>query len=269
MKAIFRQDNLRTRRKSLIFMVVVFLCALILLYGPTRGVVSQITYKGVPFIFNIENTAVAYFEEFLESFRAKSSLVRENVDLREELTRMQAQVLDRNLLEEKVQMLEEVFGRGESDNRVVATVLAGSGQSPYDTLIIDKGEEVGIHLGNLVVYAGAGAIGKVVEVYPSSSKIMLFSSPQETEIAVLVGGSKIPVHARGRGMGNFETRVPGGSLVSLGSNVLLSEDPTIILGITQSVEEKTATPFIKVLFRTPFNIAEIRHVEVITDRRKF
>lgn len=265
MKVIFRHNNLRARRNSFIFFTVVFLCALILLYGPTRGVVSRITYKGAPFIFNMGNTVISTFEEFLGSFRTKSTLMKENTDLREEIARMQVQVLDRNLLEERVQTLEEVSGRGDVDSRVASLVLAGPGQSPYDTLIIDRGEEVGIHLGNIAVYAGAGAIGKVVEVYPSSAKIMLFSSPQETELAVLVGESRVPVKAWGRGMGNFEARVPEGSPVSIGSKVLLSLNPAVILGIVGSVEEKESAPFIRVLFRTPFNIEEIRNVEIITD----
>lgn len=265
MKANFHRNNLRSRRTLFISIAAVFLCVSLFLYSPTRGVVSRIIYKGAPFLFNIGNTVTANFEEFFGSFRAKSNLVKENAELRENVLRMQAQVLDRNLLEEKVQMLEEVLGRKGIDNRVISTVLAGPGQSPYDTLIIDAGEDVGVRRGNLVVYAGAGVIGSVAEVYPSSAKITLFSSPQEEELGVLVGESHVPVKALGRGMGNFETRVPKGSTVSVGSDVVLSEDPSLILGIVGSVEEKESTPFIKVLFRTPFNITEIRQVEIITD----
>ncbi|MBI3634271.1 MAG: rod shape-determining protein MreC [Candidatus Yonathbacteria bacterium] len=264
MKATFHRNNLRSRRILFIFTLIVLLCASFLLYSPTRRVASRIVYKEVPFLFDIGNIVTANFEEFFGSFRAKSSLVKENADLRDFVARMQAQVLDRNLLEERVQMLEEVLGRKGMDNRVISTVLSGPGQSPYDTLIIDAGIDVGIRRGNLVVYAGAGVIGRVAEVYPSSAKITLFSSPTEEEFFVLVGGAKVPAKAWGRGMGNFETRVPQGSIVSVGSDVVLSENPSFILGIVGSVEEKESMPFIKVLFRAPFNIAEIRQVEIIT-----
>lgn len=267
MKANFRHNNLRTRRNLLLFIFGVFLCATFLLYGPTRGMIAQIIYRGATPVFNAGNVVTANIEEFFGNFRRRSSLVEENANLREEIIRMQAKVLDRNILEEKVQMLEEMFGRKGVDNRVVSAVLRGSGQSPYDTLIIDAGEDVGIRLGNLAVYAGASVIGKVVEVYPSSAKIMLFSSPQEKEIAVLIGEHKIPVFARGMGMGNFEAKVPQGSLVSVGGEVLLSEDQRVILGIVGAVEEKESMPFVKVLFRVPFNIAEIRHVEIITTEK--
>lgn len=266
MKTIFHQNNLRKRRKSIIFTGIIFLCIIILLYSPTRGVISRIIYKGAPFIFYVENTIVLNFKEFLGSFRAKDSLVKENMNLREEIARMQTQVLDRNLLQEKVQMLEEVSGRKGMDNRVVAEVLASPGQSPYDTLIVDAGGDVGVRPGDLVVYAGASVIGRVAEVYPSSAKIALFSSPQETEIVVLVGASKLPVKARGRGMGNFETKVPEGSIVALGSEVLLAENPATILGIVGSVEKKEPNPFLRVLFRTPFNIAEIGQVEIMVSK---
>mgnify|MGYP001581860918 CR=1 FL=1 len=263
MKVISLQNNIHAKRKPIIFIGAISLCLAILLYHPTRDIISSITYRGAQSIFVIGNAASDSLANLFGSFRAKNSLVKENSDLREEISRMQAQVLDRNLLEERLQMIEESRGHLEDDNRVISTVISTPWRSPYDTLVIDRGEEVGIRQGDLVVYAGSSALGRIVEVYPSGAKIMLFSSPQEKELAVLIGESRIPAKSRGRGMGNFEAKMPQGSAISVGSDVLLVEDPSIILGVVGLVEEKDSTLLMRVLFRTPFNIAEVRQVEVL------
>lgn len=269
MKATSRQNNIRIKKKSIIFIGAIFLCLAVLLYHPARDMISSITYRGAHSMFVIGNAVSYSLANLFGSFRANNSLAKENADLHEEINRMQAQVLDRNLLEERLQIIEESWGHLEDDNRVISTVISTSWRSPYDILVIDRGKDVGIRQGDLVVYAGSSAIGRIVEVYPSSAKIMLFSSPQEKELAVLIGEALIPARSRGRGMGNFEAKMPQGSTVSVGSDVLLAEDPSIVLGVVGLVEEKDSTLFMRVLFRTPFNIAEVRQVEVIIGSNHF
>lgn len=248
-------------RKNIALIALVVISAFALLFAPVRGVLTQALYLVAPRVWSIGDNVSNARTSFLTNFRIKRSLVYENEQLLADIDRMQTQVLDRNLLEEKVLKLEEALGRAGSDNRVMASVLAGPGQSPYDTLVIDAGAEHGIAVGDVVVYAGAGAIGTIAEVSISSAKVKLYSSSGEEHL-VLVGTNALPTTARGRGMGNFEARVPQGSVVAVGDTVLLPKD-SLILGTVHLVEEKLAAPFIAVLFRTPFNIAEIRSVEVI------
>lgn len=248
-------------RKNIALIALVAISAFVLLFAPVRGTLTQALYTIAPGVWSIGNTTSGAWRSLMTNFRIKRSLVYENDTLRAEIDRMQAQVLDRNLLEEKVLKLEEVLGRAGSDNRVTASVLAGPRWSPYDTLAIDAGTEHGIAVGDVVVYAGAGAIGTITEVSDSSAKVTLYSSAGQ-EHSVLVGANALPATARGRGMGNFEAKVPQGSVVALGDAVLLPKGD-LILGVIQMVEEKPASPFITVFFRSSFNIAEIRSVEVI------
>lgn len=249
-------------RKNIAPVVFFAVSALTLSYAPTRAMLTQALYAVAPRVWSVGDAASNAWGSLIANFRIKRSLVYENDALHAEIYRMQAQVLDRNLLEEKVLKLEEALGRAGSDNRVVAYVLAGPGLSPYDTLIIDAGTDRGIAVGDEVVYAGAGAIGTIAEVLDSSAKVALYSSSGQ-ERPVLVGVYAIPATARARGMGNFEAKVPQGSIVAVGDTVLLPKD-SLILGMVQLVEEDPAAPFITVLFRTPFNVAEIRSVEVLT-----
>lgn len=256
-----RHDNLLLSRRNIALIALVAISAFVLLCAPVRIALSRGLYAIAPNMWHARAGAGEAEDGFFANFRIKRSLVYENTILHEEVARMQTQVLDRNLLEEKVLKLEEALGRAGSDNRVSADVLAGPGQSPYDILAIDVGAEHGVSVGDPVVYAGAGVIGEIAEVYPSSAKVKLYSSGGE-EHAVLVGSKAIPGVAHGRGMGNFEAKLPKGSPVVVG-DLAVVPGGTLVLGVVGLVEEEPSLPFMNVFFRTSFNIAEIRSVEVI------
>ena len=265
MKATYRRDNSPAKKKILTLGVLILISFFVLFYGPLRNGISRGIYSVAPGLWDLGVSVGSSWNSFWGEFRLKRSLVHENEVLQEEVARMQAQMLDRNLLEERVVELEGKLGRVGSDDRVTARVLAGPGHSAYDTLVIDAGSEQGILVGDRVVYAGAGVVGLTVEVYPTSSKVSLLSSPDK-ETAVVIGKEAVPTTARGRGMGNFESKIPQGSIVAVGDNVLIPGE-NMILGIVGSIEGKPSEPFIHVLFRLPFNIAAIRSVEVIKSKR--
>jgi len=255
------RDNSLLRGKNLALIIFVAISIFALSYNPVRTALSQVLYIVAPSIWKTRAVALESGDTFLTNFKIKRSLVYENIILREEVARMQVQVLDRNLLSEKVLKLEDALGRAGSDNRVSAEVLSSPRWSPYDILGIDAGSDHGIALGDLVVYANAGVIGVVAEVYPTSAKVKLYSSPGEENI-VFIGPKSTPSSAHGRGMGNFEAKLPKGSVVEKGDIVVLPKG-NLILGTVGLVEEEPALPFVNVFFRTPFNIADIHEVEVI------
>lgn len=256
-----RQDNVFLSNRNIALAIIVAVGAFSLLCSPVRAVLTEVLYSVAPSVWKTRSTAMGVEDGIFANFQIKRSLAFENAALREEVSRMQALVLDRNLLEERVFKLEEALGRTSNDNRVSAEVLSVPLRSPYDILVIDAGEDHGIAVGNSVVYAGSGAIGETVEVYGSSSKVKLYSSPTGERL-VLVGKNAIPGAAHGRGMGNFEVRLPKGSGVSVGDTVVMPKGG-LILGIVGLVEEEPTLPFVNVLFRTTFNISDIRSVEVI------
>lgn len=255
------QNKRRIERQWIMLTSLVAISAFSLLFTPVRGALTQVLYKVSPLVWNIGSFGENTWSSFSVNFKEKKSLFVENEMLHADINLMQAQVLDRNLLSEKVIKLEEALGRTQSDNRVVAYVLAGPGLSAYDTLVVDVGEDNGVTAGNMVVYASAGVIGEVVEVSKNSSKVKLYSSSNEEQL-VIVGKNQISTKATGKGMGNFEAKVPQGSAISLGDNVTLLKSG-LLLGTVSFLEEKPSLPFARVLFRFPFNITEIHSVEVI------
>lgn len=242
----------------LIAIVAISLVALS--YTPTRGAITSAVFMVAPSVWKIEDSVSSYLGTLSVNFRAKDVLYSENVILREEISRMQIQVLDRNLLKEKTDSLLETLGRKDGDNRIVANVLVGP-KFLYGTLVVDVGSDAGVSVGNLVVYSGSGVIGEVVEVGKSSSKVTLYSSIGK-EYSVFVGSNSIPSTARSRGMGNFEATVPVGSNISVGDSVT-SADGKLIFGTISLVEEIQTEPIERLFFRLPFNTALIRTVEII------
>lgn len=260
-----RQNNQLLQRKNIALIALVAISAFALLYAPLRNMLTQAVYSVAPQMWSAGDTTKSAFGSFMTNFRNKDTLVHENEILNEAIDLMHAQVLDRNLLVEKVTRLEEALGRVRMDDRVVASVLVGPGRSPYDTLVIDAGTDEGVNVGNQVVYAGSGVIGEIIETTNVTSKVKLLSSPDE-EHSVIVGSYYIPVLALGKGMGNFEAKVPQDSRVEIGDRVV-SLKGNLILGTVSLVEEKPAEPVKRIFFRVPFNITEIRSVEVIIDKR--
>lgn len=255
-----KQGSTFLNRKNIILSVFVAVSIFFLLYSPIRKSLTQGVHNVAITLWSARSSVSSTLNSIVTNFKTKDSLVAENDILNEALSIMSVQLLDRNLLVEKVARLEEALGRSNGDNRVVAKVLVGPGRSPYDTLIIDAGNKNGLNVGDLVVYAGSGVIGEIVEVVASSAKIKIYSSSGEEQL-VTVGAQHLPVTAYGRGMGNFEAMVPQGSVVAIGDTVITKEN--LILGTVTFIEEEPANPFKRIFFRVPFNITEINLVEVI------
>ena len=264
MKATYRRVDTDARRTNIILIGIIVCAFIVLLTPPVRGAISRGVYSTAPELWSLGNTAINGVSSFIQAFRTKETLVSENVSLKEELSALQARVLDRNLLADRVVELEEMVNRAPVDDHVAGFVLAGPRATPYDVIIIDVGSDVGVAVGDSVVYTGSGIVGTISEVFPDSSKVKLTSSPG-SEVPVLLGGDMIPVTATGRGMGNFEVTIPTGSSLVVGDLVLLPPG-NLIVGAIGALETSPTEPVVRVLFRTSFNIEAIRSVEVLVGR---
>lgn len=250
--------GIRQHAKAL---TVFVLLAGILLYPPARSFAGNIVHGGASYLWSAERGIKDIVGGIFAAVRSKTSLADEAELLRQENTRLQAQVLDRNLLFEEVARFEERAGRNKGDNRLYARVLGGATRSAYDTFLVDVGSDQGVVVGNRVVYVGSATVGEVVEVSSQFSKIQLYSSPGLEQEAI-ISSTKTSIVAEGKGMGNFEAHVPEDSLVHIG-DIVVSQNGDFILGTVEEIERKPASPFVRIFFRLPFNTSEVRSVEII------
>lgn len=258
-----RRANLSSARRIIVLTTVLLLGIFSLLYTPMRSWLTQVVFSAGSAPLSLGNTVGDNSNSFLGGFRFKESLAYENAMLRAENSRMQALVLDRNLLQERVAKLEESLGRSRNDNRVVADVVVGIGQSFYDTVILDVGSDHGVQNGDSVVFAGSSLVGQIIEVSATTAKMKFYSSPGE-EYAALLGPHSILATVHGRGNGNFDAKIPENSDLVVGDKVTVSKG-NLILGMVTEIEKTPGVPFATVFFRMPFNLTEIRTVEVLVN----
>lgn len=120
--------------------------------------------------------------------------------------------------EELTSLLENVH---DDDRGIVAGVLSAPPFSPYDVLVIDKGENSGVLKGSVVYHHGNRAIGIVQKVFADTSLVTLFTS-SGSQVSAYLANAKIFVHAYGMGGDVLRLSVPPDVSVNIGELVLLS-----------------------------------------------
>lgn len=267
-----RDKHTNWYRRIALFGVLLVVGMVSLSFSSVRSVLSRSVYMVAPSVWEWGEGVHNKWNSFLTLWSEKNTLIAENLELRESASRMAALALDRDSLEQKVVFLEGALSRDTDNSRIVANVIFNPRKALYDTLVIDRGERDGVSVGDQVVYSGVGAIGKITEVYESSAKVVLYSSPGEKHDVVIQRENLVWGTAVGRGMGNFEAKIPQGSTVVSGDNVFLPKSSgvqhEVILGVVGYVEENPSEPFTRVLFRTSFNISNVQIVEVISSLNK-
>ncbi len=151
--------------------------------------------------------------------------------------------------------------KSDDQGSILAAVLMRPPASAYDILIIDIGYDHGVSSSSAVYAPGNILIGKVVDVLRTTSKVKLYSSPEE-RYDVLVGSNRAPAIAIGRGGGQYEAQVSRESGVKEGDYVSssgLSDGP---FGVVTTVISDPAQPFETILFSPSVNVYELRWVNV-------
>lgn len=158
--------------------------------------------------------------------------------------------------------LKEIVGRmTEHDDRLLSVVLSRPPRVPYDSLVIDIGEDHELHPGDLVYAEMDYIIGHVEVVNSNSSIVKLFSAPGE-KIDVLVGSSTIPVVAEGRGAGNFYIKVPKNIPIVEGDQILAPGIRPIVLGTAEHVDTSEGEAFSHIYFKLPVKLNALHYVQI-------
>lgn len=258
---IIHHDRKQQRRKK----IFLFLGVLVILYGlflsPASKFLSGAVHTAAAPLWKsgqwVGNTA----SPFLGYFSSRRELYVENKDLKQQVDVLNAKLADRSLVREENSELKKMLGRDDQEKRVLGVVLVKPNQTPYDTLILDVGENHGIALGDKV-FLESVLLGEVSDVYPASSKVKLYSTPDQKE-TVSVGADAISAEATGLGGGNFEVLLPRDSNVHVGDSVYVPGIRPGLLGVVGRIETNSIDAFDKVYFRSEINPFSLRFVEVV------
>ena len=205
-----------------------------------------------------------------DSLRTPDALLRENEKLRLLLDDAEIRLATVGAIESENRELKAYFGRETATSsdawapvsgRILAAVLERPPLSAYDILVIDIGTSHGLKEGDRIYAPGNVLIGRVADVLGRTSKVVLYSSPGESQ-SVLIGPASVPATATGRGGGHYEARVPQGTAVSEGDFVnapSLSDRP---FGRVVATGADPAQPFDTVLIAPPVNLYQLKWVLV-------
>ena len=256
-------DKKARRKKYLsIFLLLVFLFVLFIFrVGIYRGISFAVTSIFRPILIVGNKTGDAW-GSFLSVFHSKSSLLKENESLQIDIDSMEARMANYSALLDENLKLREILGRKEENkNLVLAAILSKPNQSPYDTLIIDVGEEEKIEVGEEVLALGSIPIGYIAEVYPKYSKVILFSNPGE-KTEVVIPGRDVFMQLVGRGGGNFEMILFRDFVLPVGTGVVLRGINPKVFAIVETIITDPRESFQKALLVSPVNVQELKFVEI-------
>lgn len=195
-------------------------------------------------------------------FRTKASISNENHNLIEEISSLRLSMADYQILKSDLDELKATLGRiPTKDNFILGNILTKPNHSPYDTIIIDVGNDHKIMEGDLVYTNGNIPIGNIAKVYDKTSLVTLYTNPnQKTE--GFINGTNASVELIGRGGGNFEMIIPIELQVENGTIVYLPGNPSEVLALVDEIISKPSDPFKKVILSSPVNVQNLKWVEV-------
>ena len=144
---------------------------------------------------------------------------------------------------------------------MLAVIIAKPNRSPYDTLVLDVGENDGVHIGANVYADNAVLIGRITDVTSNSSKVKLFSTSGETT-TVRLDNTNADVDIMGFGGGDFELSAPRDMAIPDGTQAFIPGlHPELVAIVEKSIAD-TRDPTQKILLTSPINMQALRYVEI-------
>lgn len=197
----------RSRRPRYILLILV-LASLIIITLDFRGGFSPVLRSikdGAQDVFSpIQSGLSSAFRpigNFFDGAVHYGSVKAQNAQLREENTRLRATESEASTLKSQLQEIssQEHLTFGPGVPAVMAQVEGSSPSNFQDVIVLDKGRNAGIKVGNPVV-TGGGLVGRVVDVSHYQSRVLLINDPS-SQIGVLFGTNGDSAIAGGQGAG--------------------------------------------------------------------
>lgn len=269
MKTNYLQSRTSGRR-TIIKWIVVLIVAIVLLYTAGKPILSFVSWIGVgtgsAFSRAAEYTG-SFFGFVSDYFSSRNVLEEENRGLSEELALARLAVIREEALKKENDELRALLNRGSKEKRgILAEVILRPPGSPYDTLILDAGEDVGVSVGDRVVADGF-LVGEITRVSGASSVTTLWSqSGKSFDVSI---GDTFSGRAEGYGGGSFYIRAPRDTKVVSGDIVIAPALGDLLLGTVRSVVHDEKKPFADVYAESPLRLRTIRFVEIVKEEEAY
>jgi rod shape-determining protein MreC len=153
--------------------VIVLLFALNLFSDKVRGFFLGTLSPVQGFFWDFGQTSSQFFSGFFNT----ASLKKETIRLEEHMLQLQQELLSLEGVRQENEQLRKALSLGiEKEFSVISSRIIGKDPS-QDILLLDKGSRDGVQEDMAVITPSEAAVGKVVEVFETTSRVMLLSHP--------------------------------------------------------------------------------------------
>jgi cell shape-determining protein MreC len=238
MKMISRQRS--SSKRKLLTIVLVCGLAVLALTTPITSWVSSIFSPLDTTIAGAENSTSGVSTWLGTRFTPTNTLRTERDEATRALALREAELAALRATLTDAKALDALRGTTGED-RIIAAVLATPSETPYDTLVLDRGSAHGVQEGAVVFSEHRAPLGSVVRVHTNTSIVALFSTPGIVT-TLYAPREKILAKATGVGGGIFSVLMPHGSDVREGDVLIM---PTLTgepVGTVSRVSSDPAEP---------------------------
>lgn len=232
---------------------VIFILALVIIFRP-HLIPAIFTSLASPF-WRAE-TAIQ-----MGSLESPQSLLRENEELKRRLEVAEIRLSTIRAIEQENEDLKRSMGRASTTDLILAAVIRRPPLSPFDEIIIDAGADVGIEADRIVYAAGSVPLGRVASVFGKTSKVLLFSSPDQ-RFEVEIGKDRLVATAIGRGGGQYQAELPRDLAISKGDLVVAPSLGLMPFGTVSHIITGPEQPFQTVIIVPPQSLYALHWVFV-------
>jgi len=211
-----------------IFLVILTAVVILVLLLPrqTQGILDGISHPVAQFLaIPIQGLSSLDFSirDIWNRYLALQGVYEQNIHLQQEVGQLQAkvsQLQEQMIVSEQLSVMSD-FQEQASMETVAARVIGRNATNWYRAIIIDKGSEHGI-LKDMGVVSTTGVVGRVVNVNPSTSIVLLLTDPN-IAIAGMIQRSRDEGIVQGTAQGFVRMKyLPPLSTIEIGDMVVTS-----------------------------------------------
>jgi rod shape-determining protein MreC len=216
--------------------------------------------------------AVAGVGQFFETVNQAGDLANQNRRYREEIERLEALTVQLHEMELENRDLRQLLGLRElapPGSLVSANVIARDPMSMVQSVVIDRGADDGVTVNHPVV-SWRGVVGRVVEVHPRSSKVLLITDVNSAVSARLQDDdSRATGITRGSGDGRLvlqyvprtDTLRTGGTLITSGIGGTFPAG--LVIGKILQIRQKDVEVFQEALIEPAVDMRNLERIYVL------
>ena len=196
---------------------------------------------------------------------------KENRELKDELARLKLEELRYKQDAEQAQRLQTLLGFKQNyvGQIMAAQVVGTSGMEQSRMITIDKGARDGVKV-DMAVITPDGIIGKIKDVFPFSSQVLLIND-RDSGAGVILQGSRLQGILRGSPVGELRVSdVMSDESIQVGEQVITSGGDRIYpkgvpVGTVSSVSpDHDNDPFLAIKVKPAADLARLEEVLVVT-----